>query len=97
MHEDGKIAGSSPSVSWMSLEHARLVDYKPTDCPKYIESFMANAGGEARGTRDGELSVPSGDRNWNTQPSPVLLTLLRVDVDPVLKCASAPGRVARSA
>lgn len=41
-HENGNIAGYTPVVVMDVWEHAFLLDYKPADRPKYIESFMAN-------------------------------------------------------
>lgn len=42
LHEDGNIAGFKPIVVMDVWEHAFLLDYKPADRPKYIESFLAN-------------------------------------------------------
>ena len=42
LHEDGNIAGFKPLVVMDVWEHAFLLDYKPADRPKYIESFMSN-------------------------------------------------------
>src|ERR1039458_5194976 len=41
-HEDGNVAGFVPVCVMDVWEHAWLLDYKPMDRPKYIESFMAN-------------------------------------------------------
>lgn len=41
-HEYGNIAGYKPILVMDVWEHAFLLDYKPADRPKYIESFMAN-------------------------------------------------------
>jgi Fe-Mn family superoxide dismutase len=42
LHETGNIAGFVPLVVMDVWEHAFLLDYKPVERPKYIESFMAN-------------------------------------------------------
>ncbi|MGH7756897.1 MAG: superoxide dismutase, partial [Vulcanimicrobiaceae bacterium] len=42
LHEDGNPAGFKPILVMDVWEHAFLLDYKPADRPKYIESFFAN-------------------------------------------------------
>ena len=42
LHESGNVAGFVPLLVMDVWEHAYLLDYKPADRPKYIESFMAN-------------------------------------------------------
>jgi Fe-Mn family superoxide dismutase len=42
MHQTGNIAGFTPLLVMDVWEHAYLLDYKPADRPKYIESFLAN-------------------------------------------------------
>ena len=42
LHEDGNPAGFAPILVMDVWEHAFLLDYKPAERPKYIESFMAN-------------------------------------------------------
>jgi Fe-Mn family superoxide dismutase len=42
LHEDGNVAGFVPILVMDVWEHAWLLDYKPADRPKYIESFFAN-------------------------------------------------------
>ena len=42
LHEDGNIAGFKPVIVMDVWEHAFLLDYKPAERPKYIESFLAN-------------------------------------------------------
>jgi Fe-Mn family superoxide dismutase len=42
LHEDGNVAGFRPIVVMDVWEHAFMLDYKPADRPKYIESFLAN-------------------------------------------------------
>jgi Fe-Mn family superoxide dismutase len=42
LHEDGNIAGFNPILVMDAWEHAFLLDYKPAERPKYIESFFLN-------------------------------------------------------
>ncbi len=42
LHEDGNIAGFNPIVVMDAWEHAFIMDYKPSERAKYIESFFAN-------------------------------------------------------
>jgi len=42
LHEDGNVAGFNPILVMDAWEHAFLLDYKPAERPKYIESFFAN-------------------------------------------------------
>jgi len=42
LHEDGNIAGSIPILVMDVWEHAFLLDYKPAERTKYIDSFLAN-------------------------------------------------------
>jgi Fe-Mn family superoxide dismutase len=42
LHEDGNVAGYKPIVVMDVWEHAFLLDYKPAERAKYIESFFAN-------------------------------------------------------
>lgn len=42
LHEEGNLAGFAPILVMDVWEHAWLMDYKPADRPKYIESFYAN-------------------------------------------------------
>jgi superoxide dismutase, Fe-Mn family len=42
LHEDGNVAGFVPLLVMDVWEHAFLLDYKPAERPKYIESFFAN-------------------------------------------------------
>ena len=42
LHEDGNVAGFQPILVMDVWEHAFLLDYKPAERPKYIESFFAN-------------------------------------------------------
>ena len=60
LHEDGNIAGFRPVGVMDVWEHAFLLDYKPAERPKYIESFLANldlASAEARLTEDAKRPV----------------------------------------
>lgn len=40
LHQDGNIAGFEPVIVMDVWEHAFLLDYKPADRPRYIESFL---------------------------------------------------------
>jgi Fe-Mn family superoxide dismutase len=51
LHEDGNVAGFRPIIVMDVWEHAFLLDYKPAERPKYIESFMANLDVEAAESR----------------------------------------------
>jgi Fe-Mn family superoxide dismutase len=42
LHEEGNVAGFKPILVMDVWEHAFLLDYKPAERPKYIESFFAN-------------------------------------------------------
>jgi Fe-Mn family superoxide dismutase len=42
LHEDGNVAGFVPILVMDVWEHAFLLDYKPAERAKYIESFFAN-------------------------------------------------------
>lgn len=42
LHEEGNVSGLVPLLVMDVWEHAFLLDYKPADRPKYIESFFAN-------------------------------------------------------
>jgi Fe-Mn family superoxide dismutase len=42
LHEDGNVAGFKPILVMDVWEHAFLLDYKPSERSKYIESFFAN-------------------------------------------------------
>jgi Fe-Mn family superoxide dismutase len=47
LHQTGNVAGFVPLLVMDVWEHAFLLDYKPAERPKYIESFMANVDWEA--------------------------------------------------
>ena len=42
LHETNNVAGFVPLLVMDVWEHAFLLDYKPSDRPKYIEAFLAN-------------------------------------------------------
>jgi len=47
LHETGNVAGFVPLLVMDVWEHAFLLDYKPADRPKYIESFLTNVDWDA--------------------------------------------------
>jgi Fe-Mn family superoxide dismutase len=42
LHETGNVAGFVPLLVMDVWEHAFILDYAPSDRPKYIEAFMSN-------------------------------------------------------
>ena len=42
LHEVGNVSGFTPVLVMDVWEHAYLLDYKPSERPKYIEAFYAN-------------------------------------------------------
>ncbi len=42
LHETGNVTGFRPLLVMDVWEHAYLLDYKPSDRPKYIEAFFSN-------------------------------------------------------
>lgn len=61
LHEDGNIAGFKPIIVMDVWEHAFLLDYKPADRPKYIESFLNNLDLNAAESRlSGSVDRPIG-------------------------------------
>jgi Fe-Mn family superoxide dismutase len=42
LHETGNVAGFVPLLVMDVWEHAFLLDYKPSERPKYIDAFFAN-------------------------------------------------------
>jgi len=57
LHEDGNVAGFNPILVMDAWEHAFLLDYKPAERSKYIESFFANIDWAVVESR---LSAPKG-------------------------------------
>ncbi|MBD5656403.1 MAG: superoxide dismutase [Candidatus Eremiobacteraeota bacterium] len=51
LHEDGNVAGYKPILVMEAWEHAFLLDYKPAERPKYIESFFANIAWDVAASR----------------------------------------------
>jgi Fe-Mn family superoxide dismutase len=51
LHEDGNIAGFVPLLVMDVWEHAFILDYKPSERPKYIEAFLANVDWNVVGKR----------------------------------------------
>jgi superoxide dismutase, Fe-Mn family len=47
LHETGNVAGFIPLLVMDVWEHAFLLDFKPSDRPKYIEAFMSNVDWDA--------------------------------------------------
>lgn len=47
LHETGNISGFVPLLVMDVWEHAFLLDYKPSDRPKYIEAFLSNVDWDA--------------------------------------------------
>src|ERR1700755_1415134 len=47
LHETNNIAGFTPILVMDVWEHAFLLDYKPSQRPKYIDAFLANTDWEA--------------------------------------------------
>lgn len=42
LHQTGEVAGFNPVLVMDVWEHAFLLDYKPSERPKYIEAFFSN-------------------------------------------------------
>jgi len=57
LHEDGNVAGFKPVLVMDVWEHAFLLDYKPAERSKYIESFFANVDWKAA---EGRLTASTG-------------------------------------
>jgi len=47
LHETGNVAGFIPLLVLDVWEHAFILDYKPSDRPKYIDAFFSNIDWEA--------------------------------------------------
>jgi superoxide dismutase, Fe-Mn family len=58
LHETGNVAGFEPVLVMDVWEHAYLLDYKPSDRPKYIEAFFSNIDWNAVETRLKNNAVP---------------------------------------
>ena len=54
----GNVAGFEPVLVMDVWEHAFLLDYKPSDRPKYIEAFFSNIDWDvvSQRTSQGELA-----------------------------------------
>lgn len=59
LHEVGNVAGFTPILVMDVWEHAFLLDYDPSERPKYIEAFFSNIDWDAVGQR---LSVEATAR-----------------------------------
>ncbi len=55
LHETGNVSGFVPLLVMDVWEHAYLLDYKPSDRPKYIEAFLSNVDWESV---DARMNVP---------------------------------------
>jgi Fe-Mn family superoxide dismutase len=55
LHETGNVAGFVPLLVMDVWEHAFLLDYAPSDRPKYIEAFLGNIDWEAVESRTSSL------------------------------------------
>ncbi len=58
LHQDGNVAGYEPIVVMDAWEHAFMLDYKPSERSKYIESFFANVDWSVCEARLGAASRP---------------------------------------
>jgi len=47
LHEVGNVAGFTPILVMDVWEHAFILDYAPSQRPKYIDAFLANTDWEA--------------------------------------------------
>ena len=59
LHEDGNVAGFTPVLVMDVWEHAFLLDYKPSERPKYIEAFFQNIDWEVTSSRLGKVKAVS--------------------------------------
>jgi Fe-Mn family superoxide dismutase len=57
LHEDGNVSGLVPLVVMDVWEHAFLLDYKPSERSKYIESFFANVNWNVPAQRIAKVSA----------------------------------------
>ncbi len=62
LHEVGNVAGFTPILVMDVWEHAFLLDYKPSERPKYIEAFFSNIDWDAVELRlqEGAAARPIG-------------------------------------
>lgn len=62
LHEVGNVAGFTPILVMDVWEHAFLLDYKPSERPKYIEAFFSNIDWDAVEMRlqEGAAARPIG-------------------------------------
>ncbi len=57
LHETGNVSGFTPVLVMDVWEHAFLLDYKPAERPKYIESFFSNIDWQAVEQRIGKTAT----------------------------------------
>jgi Fe-Mn family superoxide dismutase len=62
LHETGNVAGFVPLLVMDVWEHAFLLDYSPSDRPKYIEAFLGNIDWETVEKRISSVQVSSTAR-----------------------------------
>jgi Fe-Mn family superoxide dismutase len=62
LHETGNVSGFVPLLVMDVWEHAYLLDYKPSDRPKYIEAFLANVDWGVVEKRMQSVQVTAGAR-----------------------------------
>jgi Fe-Mn family superoxide dismutase len=62
LHETGNISGFVPLIVMDVWEHAFLLDYKPSERPKYIEAFLANMDWDAVESRIAAVNVTASAR-----------------------------------
>jgi Fe-Mn family superoxide dismutase len=62
LHEVGNVAGFTPILVMDVWEHAFLLDYKPSERPKYIDAFFSNIDWDAveRRIHEGAAARPMG-------------------------------------
>ena len=57
LHETGNVSGFVPLLVMDVWEHAFLLDYKPSERPKYIEAFLSNVDWDSVETRIGSNAM----------------------------------------
>jgi superoxide dismutase, Fe-Mn family len=62
LHETGNVSGFVPLLVMDVWEHAFLLDYAPSDRPKYIEAFLGNIDWEEVERRTQAVNVSAGAR-----------------------------------